>query len=689
MLTNLLYLKIAITMVMMIVMLFEWRRFKSSKAQVLFLIFAVMFLKEIAFVIRLFSIPFADLLKGVEEFAPVKDNIINNLGKIFESSNEALLPVKASLDNLIMVWHFIEVFFCIILFHLVHLWVSLGEKGKFRKAFTIINTLLLGAAVFFVGKSGTYSSYKWIFTVWQSGLLFSGIILIGRIYKYTFLDLKYLIAHKLAISFAFVPFILFYFLNTITPFINKPFSMVFQITGIISLCVFSYKFMHFSLDSIRNKVVEIRKERSLVITLLQDIGHAMAENLSQGIVMERIINAALKSTDARTGCVLLIEERTNSLGVEVVTGFYPPVTKMDLGNLTKEKFLIEKFKSTRVKIGESYLGKVAETGESLFIRDAKDDDRIEQTAKGLMDIRTVITVPLKIQDDILGVMSIINKESAPVFSDADFSLMETLGDQAAITLNQVKLYQEMLEKKQSEKELSVAGNIQMALLPTEFKDYDKIDVSAFSHAAKGVGGDYYDLIDFGNGKVGIIMTDVAGKGVPAALIMVMIRSVLRTYAKEDREARDVITTVNNTIAGDVTEERYATMFYFIFDSEYKILNYCNAAHGPLLLYRSNLDSFALLDTEGMPVGILPDVEYGQEYTSLHSGDIAVLYTDGITEAMNLNREQFGLDRVKKIVRENKHLRAKELTDMIYEQVEEFVGAASQHDDQTLLLMKAK
>ena len=169
--------------------------------------------------------------------------------------------------------------------------------------------------------------------------------------------------------------------------------------------------------------------------------------------------------------------------------------------------------------------------------------------------------------------------------------------------------------------------------------------------------------------------------------MVIIRSVIRSNALPGRDASEVVRIVNNTVSSEVGEERFASLYYYMFDTRHRTINYCNAGHTPLLLYRADHGSFARLDTEGMPIGIELDVEYGQASCSLQPGDVVVLFTDGVVEAMNGELEQFGLERLQRVIRENNVLSARELTDKIYGNMTEFVGKAEQHDDATLLLMK--
>ncbi len=147
--------------------------------------------------------------------------------------------------------------------------------------------------------------------------------------------------------------------------------------------------------------------------------------------------------------------------------------------------------------------------------------------------------------------------------------------------------------------------------------------------------------------------------------------------------------LNNTISLEIVEDRYATGFYLLFDGEKGIMSYTNAGHCPLILYRSHSDEFEFLDTEGMPIGIMSGVEYGQNYTIMERGDIAILYTDGITEAMNFKHEEFGFDRLKEVIRQYKRESSKEICNKIIEAIKVFAGNAPQHDDETILVLRMK
>ncbi len=471
---------------------------------------------------------------------------------------------------------------------------------------------------------------------------------------------------------------------------QRPIWFSLQCISIILFSFFAFGVHSGYVESLKERILSLIKERDSLIQLMKEISVVVGgEEFELETVIKIIVDNSVKVTNARGGVLLLKDKITNRLSVSYIKGLYPPTkTLKNIQNVTvTENIIIEKLKAEKIAIGEGLLGEVAETGEAIYIPDVVKDERFIQTVSDHILVTSFLAVPLKTKEDVFGVLSVV--DDSKFFQENDLSLLETLGEQAAITITQIQMYQEVLEKKQAEKELGVAGEIQASLIPHSFPQSDKFEIFGFSIPAKGVGGDYYDYIDFGSNKVALTMFDVSGKGVPAALIMVMIRSILRTVATLNEDTKDVIARLNNTIAEEIVEDRYATGFYLLFDAEKGIMSYTNAGHGPLILFRANTDEFEFLDTEGMPIGIMSDIDYGQNYTILERGDIAILYTDGISEAMNQLHEEFGLERFKDVIRNNKKDGAREICNRVLEAVTTFCGTAPQHDDETLLVLKSR
>ncbi len=531
---------------------------------------------------------------------------------------------------------------------------------------------------------------KVMFVIWKIVLMILTLLSITSIFGYVANQLAYFSRNKrLMFTFIFIQ-MAFYIFSTFVPFTANPNWFILDIIAIVLFATFGYKVHLQYINNIEAQVESLGKERDIIIDLMRDIsGIVGSGNFELDTVIKEIVDSSVKGSGARAGTVLIKDPLTNRLMVKYVKGLYPPTKpiKAIAGMAMNESIIVEKFRSEKIMLGEGLLGEVAATGQAIYIPDVSKDERYEQTIKGHMNVTSFIAVPLKTTEDVFGVLSVVDDGHS--FLQGDLGLLETLGEQAAITIKQIQMYQEILDKKQAEKELGVAGEIQSSLIPHSFPETDKYEMYAFSIPAKGVGGDYYDYIDFGNNKLAVTMFDVSGKGVPAALIMVMIRSILRTIASLDEETQAILTKLNNTISEEIVEDRYATGFYLLFDAERGIMSYTNAGHGPLILYRAKQDIFEFKDTDGMPVGIMSGVEYGQDYTTLEAGDVAILYTDGITEAMNETHEEYGMDRLYAIVRANKRESAREISNRVLEDVNKFVGNAPQHDDETLLIFKMR
>ncbi len=532
-----------------------------------------------------------------------------------------------------------------------------------------------------------------LLAAWKIAILITTWIIIASIYGYIANILKTIYRYKKRLVAILIVEMAFTFIAVLSPdlILTQPTWFVVRAAFFVLFMV-AFAFANHTdyIESIQDRVVSLVKEKDMIVTLMKEISAIVGSgDIEQDIVIRKIVEDSVKGTGARGGAALLKDPITNRLIVKHVNGLYPPTKtiKVTAGLTLTESIIVGKFQSEKIAVGEGYLGKVAEKGEPIFIPDISKDPNFEQTLPDYIKVQSFIAVPLKSKDDIFGVLTVI--DDSKLFQENDLSLLETLGEQAAITIKQLQMYQQVLEKKQAEKEISVAAEIQSSLIPHTFPNAERYDIYGFSIPAKGVGGDYYDYIDFSNNKIALTMFDVSGKGVPASLIMVMIRSILRTIASLNQDTREVLIKLNDTIAGEIVEDRYATGYYLLFDAEKGIMSYTNAGHGPLMLYRSNQDNFEFLDTDGMPVGIMSGVEYGQNYTILEKGDIAVLYTDGITEAMNMAHEEFGMERFKEVIRKYKRETARDIANKILEAVTSFAGAAPQHDDETLLVLKYK
>jgi len=256
-----------------------------------------------------------------------------------------------------------------------------------------------------------------------------------------------------------------------------------------------------------------------------------------------------------------------------------------------------------------------------------------------------------------------------------------------------KSQRNLADQERLQKEMQVAKEIQQTLLPTDFPELEGYQLAAFYEAAKEVGGDYYDFVEVDQDTVGIAVADVSGKGVPGSLVMTMIRTALRTEARGVKDAAEVLAKVNEFVSNDIKKGMFVTVFYLIIDSKKRRLNYASAGHNPMILYRGSTKQTYYLNPKGFPIGVqLPDKNYFRRYIEsdtiqLTRDDILLLYTDGITEAMNSRRELYGEGRLQTVLMDYGNLPVAQFSDRLKDSIYAFTEGAAQYDDITLVAVK--
>ncbi|MBP1749652.1 MAG: Stage sporulation family protein [Deltaproteobacteria bacterium] len=247
-------------------------------------------------------------------------------------------------------------------------------------------------------------------------------------------------------------------------------------------------------------------------------------------------------------------------------------------------------------------------------------------------------------------------------------------------------YRRELERKKFE--IETARSIQQTFLPESAPRLEGFDMAAFSQPALEVGGDFYDFIPIAQDKWGIVIADVSGKGFPAALFMALSRTCVRANAMGKTTASEAICMANNVIAEDDKSGMFVTLFYAIIDLQKKHLHYVNAGHNPPILCKGNGGDIVLLGAKGIALGVMDEIDLQEVKLDLSNNDLIVFYTDGITEAINGKEEQFGQERLIKLIVQNRGLPAQELIDRIKSEVTDFTRGQAQFDDLTLIVLKS-
>jgi serine phosphatase RsbU (regulator of sigma subunit)/anti-sigma regulatory factor (Ser/Thr protein kinase)/tetratricopeptide (TPR) repeat protein/transposase len=253
----------------------------------------------------------------------------------------------------------------------------------------------------------------------------------------------------------------------------------------------------------------------------------------------------------------------------------------------------------------------------------------------------------------------------------------------------------LAEQERLQKEMQVAQEIQHTLLPDVFPEIEGYEIASYYEAAKEVGGDYFDFVEVDKDTLGIVVADVSGKGVPGSLVMTMIRTALRTEARGNKNAADVLARVNDFVINDMKRGMFVTVFYIILDSQRRMISFASAGHNPMILYRGMTKKSYYLNPRGFPIGInLPDrslfrKSIESDTLQLREDDVLIVYTDGITEAMNPKRERFGDERFLTAIRNYGILSVDPLVDKIKNDINNFTEEFSQSDDITLVAIREK
>ncbi|MFW6198722.1 MAG: GAF domain-containing SpoIIE family protein phosphatase, partial [Acidobacteriota bacterium] len=285
---------------------------------------------------------------------------------------------------------------------------------------------------------------------------------------------------------------------------------------------------------------------------------------------------------------------------------------------------------------------------------------------------------------ILGVLYVDRRSPTRHFNDEDLSMLESFAGHAAIAIENARLYEEALEKRRMEEDLRVAHRIQRSLLLSEFPELDWAEMHALNIPSRGVGGDYYEFFTRAEGVLGFAVGDVAGKGIPAAMLMATLQAAFLSATVSHDDLGRLCHHLNDFLVERTSPERYATFFCGLLRPDGELL-YVNAGHNPSL--RVGDGEPQRLMGGGMPLGLFPDRDYEVQRITLQPGELIACYSDGITEANNPSEEEFGEERLKRVLVENREQGAHGLCKAVFDAVERFSAGTGQGDDLTLMIIR--
>jgi serine phosphatase RsbU (regulator of sigma subunit) len=348
----------------------------------------------------------------------------------------------------------------------------------------------------------------------------------------------------------------------------------------------------------------------------------------------------------------------------------------------------------KVEADNPFIQKVAEYRKEVTVYDIQENPFFEDQRKQCLQVfdrlDATLIIPLIHEKRLIGMIGLGRKKSGKFYRREDINLLNILANQGAIAIENALMLEEVIEKERMEEELHIARDLQVSMLPLECPQIEGFEIAAFSESAREVGGDFYDFIEIGTDKLGVVIGDVTGKSVSGALVMSASRSIFRMLGEEKLSVSESMIRANRRTKKDIKSGMFVALLFAVLDSSSKTLSLCSAGQTQPVLRSASSGAAVLVETKGdsFPLGILEDAAYEETGLSLATDDKVVLYTDGVVEAMNAEEEMFGFDRLIEVIKESKNSAAQSLLEEIKGKVNEFAGSTPQHDDITIIVVQA-
>lgn len=339
-----------------------------------------------------------------------------------------------------------------------------------------------------------------------------------------------------------------------------------------------------------------------------------------------------------------------------------------------------------IRVSRNVLDEVVIRGKSVLTSDAQHDPRFATGTVVLQGVRSVLAVPLGVAEKVFGIIYADSPIAEGRFTEDHLKVLTTLASVAAIRVENARLVEARLERERLERELALASEIQQRFQPTAPPHINGYELQGISFPCYEIGGDYYDFIEREDGRLVIALGDVSGKGTAAALLMSSLHAAIHAQSASHDSLVATISAVNRYLAENIPANRFVTLFYAELDPESGSLSFLNAGHNPPLIVHA-AGTVEQLASGGLPLGIKPDAEYREGRTQLQPGDVLVIYSDGVTEAVSPTGEEYGPTRLYEVVQRNVEASAAGIRDRIESALTKFSQGTSAADDITLVIVK--
>lgn len=420
------------------------------------------------------------------------------------------------------------------------------------------------------------------------------------------------------------------------------------------------------LNALERENVQLRRAVE-ELSILNELSLAISSSRSTEEIIHIVIRRSIKAVRAEQGVITLVGKDQSDPTQTLVR------TMASSGDR-------EAYSPDQNLLGWMYLNR-----RPLVVNDPDSDTRFKGV-RWTQSVRSLVSVPLLVHSSLVGILTLYNKKHEDGFTQEDQRLLSILAGQSAQVVETARLYEEERKLAAVNQELSLAYDIQTTLLPASAPIIEGYDLAGISIPAQSVGGDYFDFIPMEDGRMAVCVGDVSGKGMPAALLMSNVQATLRGQALFMDTAHGTIERSNKLLSSTIKRGSFVTLFYAVLDPASHTVTYVNAGHNkPYILRRDG--RVQKLPEGGLVVGFLGSQKYTEATCVLEEGDTLFIYSDGVTEAMNLAHDQFEEERLEALLAELSPLSADEIIRHVRKAVKTHTGTAPQNDDITMLVVR--
>ena len=417
-------------------------------------------------------------------------------------------------------------------------------------------------------------------------------------------------------------------------------------------------------DGSSNERQEIKRLQSLI-----QASQLLNSTLDLEKLLKIILDLTIQNLNAVRGTIYLIDHERNELWSKVVKG----------------KEIVE----IRLPLGTGIAGYVAKTGKTINLEDAWKDKRFYSAfdMKSGFKTKSMLCMPMTNREGkVIGVFQVLNKNQG-VFDKQDEKFLDAFSDHTALAIENAMLHQAIVEKERVEKEIQIAGAIQRRLLPKELPALRNYQIDATAIPCKTVGGDYFNVVPLDEDRWMLVIADVSGKGIPAALLVSTLHASLHAFLQTNSNLAELAQKLNVMVYRNTTSERFITFFGAVLDLKNDTLTYVNAGHNFPFRAKESNGELEPLSAGGLPLGMFEQAEYEEASVGLQGKEAVVFYTDGVTEAMDRGQNEYSEERLREIILSRAPMSATEIKNDILSDVQKFTGPEPQSDDLTLMVLK--